>query len=603
MEHNFGFFEEDTLGELQDQRLWRRIFTYVRPHAKGMITAIFLALTVIATGLALPHLTKVAIDRYIMDDSLSRAVRLAGLQQMTVTFIGMVVVGFAASFCQTTVLEWTSQNIMHRLRQHLFSHLLKQDLVFFNKTPTGKLVTRLSNDIQNMNEMFTSVVVTLFNDGVQFVAILVILMSMNWRLALMMLALVPLIILNLVLFSRLARDAFRAIRTQLAIINSFLQESLAGVALIRHFLREDDVVVRFRKENQEYTRKNLRQIKIFSVFVPFIEVLSAVAVALIIWNGGGQVLERHMTFGELTAFIFYMRLFFKPVREISEKYSIIQSAMASAERIFELIDRKPDITDGNEHGVALRGEICLSGVHFAYNEPEWIVSGLDLTIPAGETIAIVGATGSGKTTIINLLERLYVPQQGKITIDGKDLKDFDLRWLRQQIGLVIQDVLLVSGSLRENICFGEAVTDEVLGEVLAKAQLVEVVKHLPEGIDTMIGEGAWELSTGQKQLLALARVLIRDPKILILDEATANIDSMTEMLVEKAVRETIRSRTSILIAHRLSTIRDADRIIVLEHGRIAEEGSYQQLMKQGGIFRNLVKQQQITAPIRQDTIL
>lgn len=596
MEHNFGFFEEDSLGEIQDRRLWRRIFTYVRPHAKGMIAAIILALTVIATGLALPHLTQVAIDRYIMDSSISRAVRLAGLQQMATIFLVMVFVGFLASFLQTTVLEWTSQNIMHRLRQHLFSHLLKQDLVFFNKTPTGKLVTRLSNDIQNMNEMFTSVIVTLFNDGVQFVAILVILMTVNWRLALMMLALVPLIVLNLVVFSRLAREAFRAIRTQLAMINSYLQESLAGIALIRHFLREDDAIARFRQQNQDYTQTNLRQIKIFSIFVPFIEVLSAVAIALIIWYGGGQFLKDQMTFGELTAFIYYMRLFFRPVREISEKYSIIQSAMASAERIFELIDRTPAIVDGSEREAEIRGEICFSDVHFTYQEPEWILAGIDVTIRAGETVAIVGATGSGKTTIINLLERLYVPQKGTISIDRLDLKDFDLLWLRQQIGLVIQDVLLIAGSLRENICLGEDVSDETLQEILAKAQLTEVVKHLPEGIDTMVGEGAWELSTGQKQLLALARVLIRDPKILILDEATANIDSMTEMLVEKAVRATIRSRTSILIAHRLSTIRDADRIIVLEHGRIAEEGSYQELMRKGGIFRTLVQQQQIKTP-------
>jgi len=591
MEHNFGFFEEDALGDLKDRHLWRRIFSYVRPQAKGMILAIVLALTVIATGLALPHLTKVAIDRFIMDASLASSVRLVGLQQMAIIFIVLVIVGFVTQFFQTTVLEWSSQNIMHRLRQHLFSHLLRQDLAFFSATPTGKLVTRLTNDIQNMNEMFTSVIVTLFNDGIQFVAILVILTSMNWRLGLMMVALVPLILLNLILFSRLARDAFRAIRTQLAVINSFLQESLAGMGLIRHFLREDDTLARFRQANQDYTRKNLRQIRIFAVFVPFIEVLSALAVALIIWYGGGQVIERQMTFGDLTAFIYYMRLFFKPVREISEKYSIIQSAMASAERIFELLDREPGIASGGLREIPLRGEVALSGVHFAYQEPEWILAGLDLTIRAGETVAIVGATGAGKSTIITLLERLYLPQQGRISLDGHDLTEFDLPWLREQIGLVIQEVLLIPGSLRDNICLGEAVNDEVLAQVLAKAQLSEVVRQLPEGIDTPVGEGAWELSAGQKQLLALARVLIRDPRILILDEATANIDSMTEMLVEKAVRATIRSRTSILIAHRLSTIRDANRIVVLAGGRIVEEGSYQELLGQGGIFSSLVRQQ------------
>ena len=598
MEHSYGFFEEDKLGDLKDLQLWKRILIYAWPQRKSILLAIVLALTVIGTGLMLPHLTRIAIDRFIMDEAMGRAARLSGLTQMTTIFVLMVVIGFAANFFQVTVLEWSSQNIMHRLRQRLFSHLMRQELAFFNRTPTGKLVTRLSNDIQNMNEMFSSVIVTLFNDGVQFVAILIILCSMNWRLALMMMALIPLIVLNLAVFSRLARDAFRAIRTRLAGINSFLQESLSGITLIQHFQREDDALRKFERENEAYTRENLRQIRLFAIFVPFIEVLSAVAIALIIWYGGGEVLRRQMSFGELAAFISYMRLFFKPIREISEKYSIVQSAMASAERIFQLLDREPAIDGGSlrpDPGERVKGQVTFAGIHFSYHKAEPILAGLDLSIRAGETIAIVGATGSGKTTIINLLERLYDPEAGRITLDGRDLKEFDLDWLRQQIGLVIQDVLMIPGTLRDNICFGETVSDEALREVLAKAQLTEVVRQLPAGVETMIGEGGYELSTGQKQLLALARVLIRDPRILILDEATANIDSMTEMLVERAMRATVSNRTSILIAHRLSTIRDAERIIVLDRGRIAEEGSYQELLDQGGLFRTLVEQQRLQA--------
>ncbi len=593
MQPNFGFFEEEKLGDLKDLQLWRRILRYGWPQRHGLILAVFLALTVIATSLALPHLTRIAIDRFIMDQELSRAARLHGLRHLGATFLLMVVISFMANFFQVTVLEWSSQHIMHRLRQHLFSHLLRLDLAFFNNTPTGKLVTRLTNDIQNMNEMFTSVIVTLFNDGVQFVAILIILWFMNWRLALMMVALVPLIILNLLLFSRLARDAFRAIRTRLAGINSFLQEALSGMALIQHFRREVDTVANFRQQNEAYTRENLRQIRIFALFVPFIEVLSAVAIALIIWYGGGEVLRRHMTFGELAAFISYMRLFFKPIREISEKYSIVQSAMASAERIFQLLDREPAILGGEVRPGRMAGAITFSDIHFAYQRNEPILAGFSLTIRAGETVAIVGATGSGKSTIINLLLRLYAPDRGRITVDDRDLSEFDLGWLRRQIGLVIQDLLLIPGTLRDNICFGEKVSEQALAEVLAKAQLAEVCRLLPEGIETVIGEGGYELSTGQKQLLALARVLVRDPRVLILDEATANIDSMTEMLVERAMRATIRNRTSILIAHRLSTIRDCDRIICLDHGRIAEQGSYQELLAQGGLFATLVEQQRL----------
>jgi len=595
MQHNYGFFEEERLGDVKDLKLWRRILRFGLPQKTNILLAIGLALTVIATGLALPHLTKLAIDRYITDPSLSRAARLLGLEHLMITFVLMVVVGFVANFLQVTVLEWTSQHIMHDLRQRLFSHLIQQEMTFFNTTPTGKLVTRLTNDIQNMNEMFTSVIVTLFNDGVQFVAILVILCSMNWRLALLMMALIPLIVINLTLFSRLARQAFRAIRTQLAIINSFLQESLAGMTLIQHFLREEDARLKFQRENEAYTMKNMRQIRLFSIFMPFVEVLSATAIAMIIWYGGGQVLRGQMSFGELAAFIAYMRLFFKPVKEVSEKYSIVQSAMASAERIFQLIDRSPALADGQGRQSAISGQIGFAGVHFAYQPAEPVLVGFDLAIRAGETVAIVGTTGSGKTTVINLLERLYQPQQGRITLDGHELKDFDTGWLRRQIGLVIQDVLLIPGSLRDNICFGEEVSEEGLREILAQSQLTAVVGQLPEGVLTRVGEGGHELSTGQKQLLALARVLVRDPKILILDEATANIDSMTEMLVEKALRATVSSRTSILIAHRLSTIREADRIVVLDGGRVVEAGSYQQLLDQGGLFRTLVEQQRLKA--------
>jgi ATP-binding cassette subfamily B protein len=437
MQPNFGFFEEDKLGDLKDIQLWRRILAYGWPQRYGLLLAILLSLTVIATGLALPHLTKIAIDGFIMDQATSQASRLEGLHHLTATFLGMVVIGFVANFFQVTVLEWSSQHIMHRLRQHLFSHLLRLDLAYFNTTPTGKLITRVTNDIQNMNEMCTSVVVTLFNDGVQFVAILVILWFMNWRLALMMVALVPLIIINLTFFSRLARDAFRAIRTRLAGINSFLQEALSGMALIQHFRREADAVANFRHQNEAYTRENLRQIRIFALFVPFIEVLSAVAIALIIWYGGGEVLRERMTFGELAAFISYMRLFFKPIREISEKYSIIQSAMASAERIFQLLDREPAILGAALRQGRMGGELTFHDIHFSYQQGEPILRGFSLTILPGETIAIVGATGSGKTTIINLLLRLYDPDQGRITVDGRDLREFDLGWLRGQIGLVI----------------------------------------------------------------------------------------------------------------------------------------------------------------------
>ncbi len=593
MQPNFGFFEEDSLGEVRDARLWRRIMHYAAPHTLGIALAIVLSLTVIGAGLALPYLTRIAIDRYIVGNTLGRAARLAGLSHLTLAFLLLAGLGFAANFLQVTLLEWLGQNIMHRLRQRLFVHLLQQELAFFNANPAGKLVTRLTNDIQNMNEMFTSVVVTLFNDGVQFVAILGILAAMNWRLALLMAALTPLIAINLTVFSRLARNAFRAIRTRLAGLNAFLQESLSGMGLIQHFRREADTLASFQTQNDDYLAKNLRQIRLFSIFVPLVEVLSSTAIALIIWYGGGLVLRRELSLGELAAFISYMRLFFRPVREMSEKFSIIQSAMASAERIFQLLDLAPALTGGELRLPRLAGQVEMRGVDFAYSEKEPVLKGLNLNIQAGETVAIVGPTGAGKSTIVNLIERLYDPNQGLITLDGHPLAEFDLAWLRGQIGLVMQEVLLVPGTLKDNLCLGETIPEERLAEVVAKAQLREVAKRLPQGLDTTIGEGGHELSTGQKQLLALARVLLKNPGLLILDEATANIDSLTEALVERAIRATARGRTSILIVHRLSTIRDADRIVVLRDGRLIEEGNYQELVERGGVFARLVERQRL----------
>lgn len=594
MEHSYGFFEEDKLGNLGDMALWRRILTYVSPQKKGVVTAIFLSIAVIAASLTLPYLIRIAIDNYIMDAALDRSTRLAGLYRLAVLFSVVVAAGFLSNFFQVTVLERTGQKIMHRLRQNLFSHLLSLDLSFFNNNPAGKLVTRLTNDIQNMHEMFTSVIITLFNDCIQLTGILIILFVMNWKLALIMTLLLPVIIALSFIFSKMARDAFRAIRSQLAIINSFLQESLSGIFLIQHFLRESDTDQKFVQQNTLYTEKTLHQIKLFGIFLPLIEVISSLAIALIIWYGGSQVLEKHMTFGVLAAFLSYMRLFFRPVREVSQKFSIIQSAMASAERIFELLDQRSALpAPVTTITPALTGAVAFQEVTFSYDAHKLIMQNLSFSIEPGETMAIVGPTGSGKTTIINLLERLYDPDSGVVLLDNTDIRLLDAHWLRSQLGLVIQDVFLIPGTLRDNICFGQEVSADAMRKVLIKAQLTKVVAELPDQLETVIGEGGYELSTGQKQLLSLARVLVRNPRILILDEATASIDSMTETLLDQAIAATVSSRTSIIIAHRLSTIRRADRIIVLDKGVIVEQGRFQELMAREGIFKRMIEEQQL----------
>jgi len=589
MQHNYGYFEDDHIGQIGDVKLWRRLFGFILPQWRWGLLAVLLSFIVTATSLTLPRLIQVGMDRYIIGADLGLEERLGGLTELGVLFLTVIVIGFVTNFFQVIALEWTGQNIMHAIRQRLFTHVLSLNLAFFNAHPVGRLVTRLTNDIQNMYEMFTSVIITLFNDGVRLLGILVILYWMNWRLALLLCATFPVMLVITTWFGRLSRDAFRQLRTHLAAINAFLQEAVSGVSVIQLFLREKDANRRFTKLNDRYYDAAYYQIWIFGIFIPLIEVMSSVSLALIIWYGGKEILQEHMTIGVLAAFIAYMRLFFQPVRELSQKYSIVQSAMASAERIFHLLEIR-DVLPTLDHPlvpVEVRGEIAFTEVNFAYEADHPVIKDLSFQTHAGETLAIVGATGSGKTTLINLLERFYDPCRGVISLDGVDLRRFDPNWLREQIGLVMQDVFIVPGTVRENVLLDRQLSEEELAKIVELSQLSAMVRRLPQGLDTRIGEGAMDLSAGQKQLLALARVFARNPRILVLDEATANVDTETEMLVEQAIQAVLANRTSIVIAHRLSTIRRADRILVMDHGRIVEQGTHDALMEQHGLYYHL----------------
>jgi len=589
MRHDFGYFEEDRLNKVGDFSLWRRILALIGAQTPWVLGAILLALLAVGAGLALPHLMRLAVDRYIVNDTLPPLSRINGLAQLALIFLGLSLIDFAATFLQAIALEWSGQQTMHRLRQQLFSHLLDLDLAFFNKNPGGKLVTRLTNDIQNMHEMFSSVIVTLFNDSLRLLGILAVLYFMDWRLALLLTLLLPLIFANIFWFSRLARNISRLIRTRLARLNSYLQESLAGLSIIQLLHREEATQNGFATLNNEYLALANRQIRLFAIFMPMIELFSALAIAMIIWYGGGEILRERMSLGMLVAFLSYMRLFFQPVRELSQKYSIVQSAMASAERIFQLLDTESGLPAAPvaRRPERLAGAVRFEGVSFGYRADEPVLHDFNLAIRPGETVAVVGATGSGKTTLINLLERFYDPTAGRILLDDTDLRDLDPNWLRHQVGLVMQDVLIVPGTIRDNILLDHQLTDQQLTKVLADAQLHELLTLLPDGLETVIGEGGMTLSTGQNQLLALARILARDPRILVLDEATANVDSATEILIERAIATTISNRTSIIIAHRLSTIRRADRIIVIHRGRLVEEGDHDQLMARHGHYQQM----------------
>ncbi len=582
-------FEDEQKRYLGDFKLWGRLLTFIIPQWKWAITAVGLAFVITGASLVWPRLVQLAMDRYILNNSLSVNERVNGVTWIGVGFLAVILIGFVANFFQVIALEWTGQRIMQSLRQRLFEHVIQLNLSFFSANRVGRLVTRHTNDIQNMYEMFTSVIITLFNEGVRLVGILIVLFWMDWRLSLLLALTFPLMMLITFTFGKLSRRAFRRIRSHLAGINAFLQEAVSGISVIQIFLREKETQERFSTLNRKYFDAAMYQIKIFGIFVPLIEVMSSVALALIIWYGGGRVMRHFTTIGVLTAFVSYMRLFFQPIREFSQKYTIVQSAMASAERIFQLIDEKdyiPEVIDPIKmEGTS--GHIEVRDVEFSYETGRPVLRNISFEVKPGHTLAIIGATGSGKTTIINLLERFHDPQHGSILLDGVELRRLEPQWLREHIGLVMQDIFIVPGSIRDNIVLDRELPEAEIERIVDLSQLASLIRGLPGGLETKIGEGGMDLSAGQKQLLAFARVLARDPKILILDEATSNVDTETEMLIEQAISAVMANRTSIIIAHRLSTIRRANEIIIIEAGRIVEQGTHEDLMEKVGLYHHL----------------
>ncbi|OGO77036.1 MAG: antibiotic ABC transporter ATP-binding protein [Clostridiales bacterium GWB2_37_7] len=513
-----------------------------------------------------------------------------GITRISLLFLTTIAIGFVFNYIQVYILYFTGQKIIFNMREELFSHLQKLSLSFFDKNPVGRLVTRVTNDMENLNEMYTSVLVNLFKDLFLLVGIIIVMLRMNIKLALVSFTVIPLILIAAAIFRLKAREAYRLVRVKLAKINATLSENISGMRIIQIFKKEDFKYAEFKDINQEHRAASMKELFVFAVFRPSMDLIYSLALALLLWYGGVRVLGNVLPFGVLFAFVNYIEKFFKPIMDLTEKFNILQSAMASSERIFMLLDEEEGIKNSElpVNPGKIIGQIEFKNVWFAYKDNNWVLRDVSFKINPGETAAFVGATGAGKTSIISLICRLYDVQKGEILIDGKNIKEFDKYELRKQIGTVLQDVFLFTGDILSNIRLNSTeISEERVKEVARYVNADRFIDKLPKGYQEEVKERGATLSSGQRQLLAFARALAFDPAILVLDEATSNIDTETEMLIQDAINKVIRNRTTIVIAHRLSTIQHADKIIVLHKGKIREMGNHQKLLDTKGMYYDL----------------
>ncbi len=647
MKRGKDIFDEKKLESSRDIRLFKQLYPFIHPYRKLLSFAVFLMLLITLLELLIPYITKIAIDRYIVpghsdspknpaqqvryltvdvtdpdvqkiiadnpglfhtdaktariaNDRFSqlseperhrlRSRDLTGVALAAAGLLCIIVINLFLEFGQAMIIEYTGQMIMHDLRMALFSHIQKLSIRFFTRNPVGRLVTRVTNDIQNMYDMFTSVLVFSLKDIFLLLGITVILFVIDWRLSLVVYAVMPAVLYASFKFAGTAREAFRTLRIKAAEINTRFSETIGGMQVIQLFGRESMNLKNFEKLNHENYLAGMRQITVFALFMPFVELMSAFVLALVIFHGGGSLIAHRISLGTLVLFIFYLRMFFEPIRDIAEKYNITLNALSSAERIFLILEETDMLPQPETPAPAPKRmqSLRFDHVHFSYLPGEPVLKDISFTIEAGETLAVVGPTGAGKTSLAGLIIRFYDPDSGRILINGTDIRDFKTADLRSMTAMVMQEPFLFSGSIADNIFSKNHPADQAaVDRVLEASHCKSFIDRLPGGVGFVLSGGGASLSSGQRQLICIARALAADPELILFDEATSHIDSETEQKIQNALANLMKGRTAILIAHRLSTARIADRILVMDGGRIVESGSHEALIRQKGFYFHL----------------
>ncbi len=583
-----NYHEEEILGKAYDNKLMKRLLNFLKPYKMFVTFSVILLLMFAAGELIGPYLIKIAIDDKIANKDMN------GLAIVSIIYLGILFLQAIVVYYQSYLTQWIGQNVMLDIRMKIFSHIQKLPLSFFDKNPVGRMVTRTTNDVETLNEMLSSGIVAIFGDIFVLLGIIIVMLKINWQLALVTFSVLPLIIYASSIFRIKVREAYRKVRVRIARINTFLQENISGMSTVQIFNREKKNLEHFDILNKKHLDAHLQTIGYYAVFFPAIELISSIALALIIWKGGKQVFASSVTLGVVVAFIQYAERFFHPIRDLSDKYNIMQAAMASSERIFKLLDAPEQNDDPVELNTipVSKGSIEFKNVTFSYNPDEPVLKNISFSIKPGEKIAVVGATGSGKTTLINLITRMYEPQSGQILLDNVDISTLKLKDLRKRISMVLQDVFIFSGTIRDNIKLGNnKITDDQMINAAKNVNAHSFIEKLANKYDFMLMERGGNISVGQKQLVSFARALAFNPDILILDEATSSVDTETELLIRDAISKLMAQRTSLIIAHRLSTIQNVDRILVIHKGELREMGTHNDLLKKRGIYYRLYQLQ------------